>query len=105
MLRFALSRFAQALLVMAIVSLGSFFLVTFIGDPVENMLGQEATADEKAALRLELGLERPAIMRFLSFVGLLLEGNLGVSYQFGRPVVDLFLERAPQLLSSSSSRP
>lgn len=98
MLRFALSRFAQALLVMAIVSLGSFFLVTFIGDPVENMLGQEATPDEKAALRLELGLERPALMRFLSFASLMLQGNLGVSYQFGRPVADLLLERAPATL-------
>ncbi len=95
MIRFAISRAAQALLVMAIVSLGSFFLFGYIGDPVENMLGQEATPAEKEALRLELGLERPALLRFLSFLAQILQGNLGVSYKYGRPVGDLLLERAP----------
>lgn len=95
MMQFALSRAVQSLLVMAIVSLGSFFLFGHIGDPVENMLGQEATPAEKQALRTELGLERPAPLRFLAFVGQILEGNLGVSYRYGRPVADLLLERAP----------
>ena len=95
MFRFALARFAQALLVMAVVSLGSFFLFAYIGDPVENMLGQEATPAEKQALRIELGLERPAFLRFLSFAAQILHGNLGVSYRYGRPVGDLLIERAP----------
>ena len=95
MFRFALARFAQALLVMAVVSLGSFFLFAYIGDPVENMLGQEATPAEKQALRLELGLERPAFVRFLSFTAQILHGNLGVSYRYGRPVGDLLIERGP----------
>lgn len=92
---FVASRLAQAALVMAIVSFASFLLFQFIGDPVENMLGQEATPEEKQALRGELGLDRSIIVQFLAFAARALRGNLGVSYRQGRPVLDLLMERAP----------
>ena len=57
MLAFVVSRLAQALAVMLAVSFLCFVLFNFVGDPVSNMVGQEATADERAEMRRNLGLE------------------------------------------------
>jgi peptide/nickel transport system permease protein len=95
MTRFVLSRLAQAVLVMAVVSFGSFVLFEYLGDPVENMLGQEATPAEKLELRSELGLDAPVVVRFFAFAAQILRGHLGISYHYGRPVADLLIERAP----------
>ena len=104
MIRFVLSRFAQALLVMAVVSFGSFVLFEYLGDPVENMLGQEATPAEKLELRRELGLDAPVVVRFFAFAAQILRGHLGMSYHYGRPVADLLVERAPATIEQEGIR-
>ena len=95
MIRVVLSRIRQALLVLLAVTFAGFVLFEFIGDPVQNMLGPEATQKEHAVLRAQLGLDDPLAVRFARYVGNVATGNLGISYRFGRPVSDLLAERTP----------
>src|SRR6266852_5653464 len=57
MLAFIVSRLLQSLAVMLAVSFLCFALFNFVGDPVNNMVGQEATPAERAEMRRDLGLE------------------------------------------------
>lgn len=63
------------------------------GDPALLMLGTEARPDTLAALRAEMGLDRPAWARYLGFLGGLLTGDLGTSLTYARPVAGLVAER------------
>lgn len=63
------------------------------GDPALLMLGTEARPDTLAALRAEMGLDRPAPERYLRWVGGLVTGDLGTSHTYGRPVAGLVAER------------
>jgi len=58
MLVFIVRRLAQAVLVMLTVALVSFVLFQFVGDPVTNLLGQDATPGQREQLRRDLGLDR-----------------------------------------------
>lgn len=70
----------------------------FLGDPVDNLLGQEATQEDIDRLRGELGLDRPLPAQYLGFMARAAQGDFGVSYEQGRPVVDILLERLPATL-------
>ena len=70
----------------------------FVGDPVENMLGQERTDADIARLRVELGLDKPFPVQYYKFLEGAVQGNFGVSYRQARPVSDILLERAPATL-------
>ncbi len=71
------------------------FLVLEIlpGDPASFMLGMEAQEDTLAALRAQMGLDQPALVRYFKWVGGLLTGDLGTSYTYDVPVSELILER------------
>ena len=98
MLPFILRRLAQAVLVMLVVGMGAFSLFQYVGDPVSNMVGQDATAAQRAQLHAELGLDRPAPVQFARFVGHALTGDFGVSLRQGRGVSALIAERLPATL-------
>jgi peptide/nickel transport system permease protein len=98
MLPFILRRLAQAVLVMLVVGMGAFSLFQYVGDPVSNMVGQDATAAQRAQLHAELGLDRPAPVQFARFVGHALTGDFGVSLRQGRDVSALIAERLPATL-------
>jgi peptide/nickel transport system permease protein len=66
---FVLRRILQSAAVMAVVAFVAFGLFNFTGDPVSFMVGQDATTEEKARLRAELGLDRPFVVQFARFVG------------------------------------
>ncbi len=71
-----------------------FFVLEILpGDPAAVMLGINAEADTLAALRAELGLDRPVAVRYLSWLADLCQGDLGVSYTYDVPVLDLIKER------------
>ncbi len=76
---FVLRRLAQAVLVMLTVALVSFALFQFVGDPVTNLLGQEATPQQRAQLRHDLGLDRSVAAQFMGFVGHAMQGEFGLS--------------------------
>jgi peptide/nickel transport system permease protein len=98
MLSFLVSRLLQAAAVMAAVSFLCFVLFNFVGDPVNNMVGQEATPQERAELRHDLGLDDPVPLQFLRFLGNAASGNFGKSYRMARPVEQLIIERMPATL-------
>jgi peptide/nickel transport system permease protein len=93
-----LQRLVQGLAVLLAVALVSFVLFTFVGDPINNMVGQEATPEERAELRRRLGLDDPVLVQFARFAGNAARGHFGISYQLKRPVAALIAERLPATL-------
>lgn len=83
---------------MAIVSFISFSLFNYVGDPVDNMVGQEATMEDRLRIRAELGLEDPFVLQYARFVGNAIQGEFGISYRIKRPVADVIVERIPATL-------
>lgn len=81
------------------ISLVVFLMLHLIpGDPALMMLGTKATPEAVAKLHVRLGLDKPLVIQFLSFLGNLLKGNLGNSYFYNQPVLSLILSRlAPTL--------
>lgn len=98
MLAFVLRRLFQAILVMLVVALVSFSLFRFVGDPISVMVGQEATLEDRERMRQELGLDQPFPIQFIAYVGRIVQGEFGISYRVGRPVIDLIAERLPATL-------
>ena len=77
MLVFILRRLAQAVIVMLTVAFLAFMLFQYVGDPVTNLLGQEATAEQREQLRRDLGLDQPFPVQFGTFVGNAMQGEFG----------------------------
>ncbi len=98
MIAFLIRRLLQSIAVLLVVGLVAFSMFRFIGDPVDNMLGQNRTMADVVRLRAELGLDRPFPVQYLRFLQSAASGNFGVSYRQARPVADLILERAPATL-------
>jgi len=98
MLAYILRRLGQSVLVMAAVSLISFSLFNFVGDPVNNMVGQEATREDRVRIRQDLGLDDPIFVQYFRFVGNAVKGEFGLSYRIKRPVDELIKERLPATL-------
>jgi len=88
----------QSVIVMLVVSFVSFSLFHFVGDPINNMVGEETSDEERAELRETLGLNDPVYVQFSRFVINASQGEFGISYQLRRPVSDLISERLPATL-------
>ena len=65
------------------------------GDPVELILPQEATYEQKEALRAEMGLDQPLYVQFFKYIWNALHGDFGTSYSYNRSVMDLIMESFP----------
>ncbi len=98
MIAYIIQRALQAVAVMVVVALVSFMLFNFVGDPVDNMVGQEATFEERESIRDSLGLNDPFIVQFGRFMKNAVQGEFGISYRIQRPVSDLIAERMPATL-------
>ena len=98
MLTFILKRLGQSLLVMAVVSAISFSLFNFVGDPVNNMVGQDATREQRLQIREALGLDDPILTQYARFMGNALQGEFGLSYRIKQPVDELIMARLPATL-------
>jgi peptide/nickel transport system permease protein len=98
MLAFILRRLLQAILVMLTVAYVAFLLFQHVGDPVTQMLGQDATQDDRERLRRDLGLDQPFFVQFGHFVGNAVQGDFGISLRQGRKVSTLIQERVPATL-------
>ena len=101
MVTFVLRRLAQALLVMLTVAFIAFMLFQYVGDPVTNILGQDATPEQRQRLRADLGLEKPFPVQFAHFVAHAAAGEFGLSLRQGRKVSSLIVERLPATLELS----
>ncbi len=103
MLAFILRRLLQAVIVMLTVAFIAFMLFQYVGDPVASMLGQDATAEQRDALRADLGLDQPFPVQFARFVGNAVQGEFGLSLRQGRQVSALIVERFPATIELAVS--
>ena len=95
MLAFIIRRILQSVAVMAVVAFIAFGMFNFTGDPVTFMVGQDATQEDRARLRADLGLDLPFYVQFGRFVGRAVHGDFGLSLRQGRKVSTLLKERLP----------
>jgi len=99
MLSYLAQRLAgAALVVFGVISIVFLLIHLIPGDPVEIMLGEAASATDREALRVALGLDQPVMFQFTHYLHGLLQFDLGTSLQSRRPVTDLLQERLPATL-------
>src|SRR5690606_25738152 len=83
------------------VSFIAFSLFRYVGDPINNMVGQDTTLAQRAELKTQLGLDDPFMVQYARFVGNALHGDFGISYRQRRPVSELIESRMPATLELS----
>jgi peptide/nickel transport system permease protein len=103
MLAFVLRRLIQAVMVMLTVAFIAFMLFQYVGDPVTNLLGQDATPEQRQQLRADLGLDASFAVQFTRFVGNAVRGEFGLSLRQGRKVSSLIVERFPATIELALS--
>jgi len=92
-------RFASSLLTLLLVSVTIFVIAQLLpGDAAQEALGQSATPQQVAALRHEMGLDRPAYIRYGSWLSGMVSGDPGESMVANMPVADVIAERLPNSL-------
>lgn len=97
--RLIANRVGVGALTLLIVSAVIFTITNLLpGDAAQEALGQSATPETVAALRAQYGLDKPAPLRFASWLAGLATGNLGQSFTAGMPVGDLIATRLPKSL-------
>jgi peptide/nickel transport system permease protein len=101
MIAFIVRRLVQSIAVMLAVALIAFTLFRYVGDPINNMVGQDTSVEDRAQLRQRLGLNDPPLTQFARFTANAVQGKFGVSYQYARPVGKLIAERLPASLELS----
>lgn len=98
MIGFIFRRLAQSVFVMLAVSLLAFAMFHYVGDPVEVMVGQETSLEDRARLREQLGLNDPIFTQYARFLGNLVTGEFGFSYRTRQPIGEMLLSRMPATL-------
>ncbi|MEN5015055.1 ABC transporter permease [Erwinia sp. Eh17-17] len=89
-------RIGSGLLTLLIVSALVFFITSMLpGDAAQMILGQSATPETVAALRQQLGLDQPLMMRYFSWLAGMLQGDFGTSFASNLPVTQLVAQRIP----------
>lgn len=90
---FLIRRLAALIVTLLATAAVAFFILEVIpGDPALDMLGTEVREDTLAALRKQLGLDKPLWLRFFEWIGGFLTGDLGMSYRYRVPVADLIAD-------------
>jgi len=95
---YILRRLSQTLLVLAVTSALVFGGLYLVGDPVEILVNPNADQIEKDRTAKALGLDKPVLEQYWVFVRGAVTGNLGTSFVFGRPAMEVILERMPATL-------
>jgi peptide/nickel transport system permease protein len=101
MLVFILRRLLQSVAVLLAVGVVSFFLFRYVGDPINAMVGQDTSLQEREALRERLGLNDPAPIQFFRFLTNAAQGKFGLSYRTSEPVNRMIVERLPATIELS----
>lgn len=95
MIVYLLRRVGQSLIAVAVMATLVFLGVYAIGNPIDVLVAPDATQAERAATIARLGLDQPLWQQFLTFVANALRGDLGTSFVYGRPALEVILERLP----------
>lgn len=93
-LTYFIRRLVLMVLTLFVISIAIFAVTELLpGDVAWSILGQSATPEDLATLRAKLGLDQPAPVRYLEWIGGVAHGDLGTSLRMGVPVGPLLLER------------
>jgi peptide/nickel transport system permease protein len=95
MLAFAIRRLIEALVVMVTVALLAFVLFRYVGDPVNQIVSQDTSLEDRLKLRQDLGLDDPVPMQFARFIANAATLEFGISYQMKQPVMSIVADRFP----------
>ncbi|EBA15332.1 oligopeptide/dipeptide ABC transporter, permease protein [Roseobacter sp. SK209-2-6] len=98
MFAYLVKRAIQAVAVMFAISLIAFAIQGNLGDPLRELVGQSVSEEVRQQLRDELGLNDPFLTQYLRFVGNALQGDLGTSYFFKEPALEVILKKLPATL-------
>ena len=98
MFKYFMNRLAQMLVTLFIVSILVFVLANFIGDPVNMLVSPKAPPEVREQVREELGLNRPILEQYVSFVTNAVKGDFGKSYIYKVDVLSLIAQRVPATL-------
>lgn len=95
MLVFIIKRLANAVFVMLSVTFLAFMIFRVVGDPVDQMLNEQATQEQRDDLRERLGLDQPFLVQFGKFVVNAAQGDFGISFRNQQDVLSMIGERFP----------
>src|SRR5215210_7157356 len=98
MLVYLIRRLGQSLLVVAVMATLVFVAMFAVGDPVDILASPDADQFERDAIAKRLGLDRPLYSQFGLFVWRALHGDLGRSFVYNVPAVEVILQRLPATL-------
>ena len=102
MQRFIVLRLLQGLLAVFVISLVVFALSRVAGDPLAAILDEETGKEQIEMLRREWGLDKPLHVQYLTYMKRLLTGDLGTSFKWDRPVIELIAEKLPATIQLSA---
>lgn len=95
-MKYVAKKFLTLIVTLLVVSLLAFLAFQIIpGDPTTQMLGTEATDEAVAALRAELGLDKPVLVRYWNWLSGFVTGDLGISYSYQLPVSEMLADKLP----------
>lgn len=95
-MKFIVKKILTLIITLLIVSLLAFLAFSVIpGDPTTKILGTEATEEAKAALRAELGLDRPVLVRYIDWLFDFIKGDFGKSYNYNMSVNEMLADKLP----------
>ena len=95
-MRYVIGRFGHLVAVLFLVTVVTFLLVNVMpGDIAYDIAGQEASEEEVQAIREDLGLNRPVVIRYVDWLFGMVTGDWGISYRTGEPVTEAILSRFP----------
>ncbi len=95
MLAFLIRRLGQAVVVMLVISFLSFSIQDELGDPLRELVGQSVSEETREQLRDEMGLNDPFLVQYWRFLKNAVRGDLGTSYFFKRPALEVILGKLP----------
>ncbi len=94
-MKYLLKKIFTLIITLLIVSLLAFLAFQVISDPASAMLGTSATPESLAALREELGLNRPIPVQYFQWLTSFLQGDFGTSYSYSMPVASMIAQKLP----------
>ena len=94
-MKYLLKKVFTLIITLFIVSLLAFLAFQVISDPATAMLGTSATPESLAALREEMGLNRPILVQYGSWLVGFLQGDFGTSYSYHMPVAEMIAQKLP----------
>jgi peptide/nickel transport system permease protein len=99
MKRYIVQRLLQGVVLLFLVATLVFFLGRLTGNPVDLMLPEGSTPEDRIAMMRALGLDGPLLHQFVIFIGNAVHGDLGTSIRMREPTVDVFFSRLPNTLA------